>query len=171
MNTRIGLSSAVALAAAVLSAPLALAANTTHADAFMKKAIQGNLAEIKEGQLAERKGATAALRRYGSVLVHDHSLANQKAMTAASSMGLTPPAEPNAKQQAEYQHLASLSGKAFDTTFVKSEIKDHEKTIAKYRKEAKAPNSPAATYASTSLPVLDKHLRLAEALEHNKPRG
>jgi hypothetical protein len=95
MNIRIGLLSAAALTAAVMSAPLALAANTTPPDAFMKKAIQGNLAEIK----------------------------------------------------------------------------GHEKTIAKYSKEAKASNSPAATYASTSLPVLHKHLRLAQALEHNEPRG
>lgn len=173
MNTRIGLVSAAAMAAAMLSAPLALAAGSapTHSDAFMKKAIQGNLAEIKEGRLAERKGATAGVRRFGAVLVRDHSKANQKAMAAASSMGVTPPAEPNSKQTMAYDRLASLSGRRFDQAFVKAEVKDHKKDIAKYRKQAKAPNSPASTYASTSLPVLHKHLRMAEALERHSPRG
>jgi len=167
MKTQAGL--VAALAAAVLSAPLALA-GPTHADAFMKKAIQGNLAEIKEGQLAERKGASEGVRHLGQVLVRDHSKANQKAMAAASAMGVTPPAEPNAKQQSEYQHLASLSGKQFDKAFAKAQVKGHKKVIAEYRKEAKTPNSPASTYASTSLAVLHKHLRLAEALER-KPAG
>jgi putative membrane protein len=172
MNTRIGLVSAAAIAVAVLSAPLALAAGaTTHSDAFVKKAIQGNLAEIKEGRLAQRKGATAAVRRFGSVLVRDHSKANQKAIAAASSMGVTPPAEPNSSQTMQYEHLAALSGRRFDEAFVKAEVKDHEKDIAKYRREAQAPNSPASTYASRSLPVLRKHLRIAEALERHSPRG
>jgi putative membrane protein len=171
MNTRISLASALAMAAALLSAPLALAAAPSHADAFIKKAVQGNLAEIKMGQLAERKGATAAVRHLGAVLVQDHSEANQKAMAAASSMGVTPPAEPNSKEVRMYRHLAGLSGRRFDQAFVKAQVKDHEKDIAKYRKEAKAPTGPAATYASMSLPVLHKHLRMAEALEHHSPRG
>lgn len=173
MNTRIGLVSAAAMVAAMLWAPLALAAGAApaHSDAFVKKAIQGNLAEIKDGQLAQRKGATAGVRRFGAVLVRDHSKANQKAMTAASSMGVTPPAEPDSKQTRAYAQLAALSGRQFDEAFVKSEVKDHEKDIAKYRKAAKAPNSPASTYASTSLPVLHKHLRMAEALERQSPRG
>ncbi|HVC29643.1 MAG TPA: DUF4142 domain-containing protein [Steroidobacteraceae bacterium] len=172
MNTQTGFLSAAALAAAIFAMPLALAAGAkvTRADAFMKKAIQGNLAEIKEGQLAQRKGVSAGVRRFGEVLAHDHSMANQQAMTAASSMGVTPPAEPNSKQQSMYRHLAALSGRRFDKAFVKAEVKDHKKDIAEYKKEARATNSPASNYASTSLPVLHKHLRLAEALKR-KPRG
>jgi putative membrane protein len=173
MNTRIGLVSAAAMAVAVLSAPLALAAGATasHSDAFIEKAIQGNLAEIKEGRLAQRKGATTGVRRFGEVLVRDHSKADRKAMAAASSMGVTPPAQPSSSQTMQYEHLAALSGRRFDEAFVKAEVKDHEQDLAKYRREAKAPNSPASTYASTSLPVLRKHLRMAEALERQSPRG
>jgi putative membrane protein len=168
MKAHHGFLAAAALGAAILSAPLALGAGKPpHADAFMKKAIQGNIAEIKEGELAERKGATEGVRHFGEVLVHDHSQANQKAMAAASSMGVTPPAEPNAKQQMEYQHLASLSGKEFDQAFVKSQVKGHQKDIAEYQKEASAPNSPASSYASASLPVLHKHLRIAESLQRS----
>ena len=169
MKTRVGVLSAAAMAA-VLVAPLALAANTTKADAFMKKAIAGNLAEIKVGQLAQEKGATEGVRHFGTVLEQDHSQANQQAMTAASSMGVTPPAEPTSKEQAEYQHLASLSGDKFDKAFVKEMVKDHKKDIAQYKKEAKMTNSPASSYAQQSLPVLHKHLQLAESLERH-PSG
>jgi putative membrane protein len=168
MKTRVGILSAAAMAA-ILAAPLALAGNTK-ADAFMQKAIAGNLAEIKVGQLAQQKGATEGVRHFGSVLEEDHSKANQQAMTAASSMGLTPPAEPSPKQQAEYQHLASLSGSEFDKAFVKAMVKDHKKDIAEYKKESKGTNSPAASYAQQILPDLHKHLQLAESLER-KPSG
>ena len=168
MKTLVGFVSAAALAS-ILAAPLALAADTK-ADAFMQKAIEGNLAEIKVGQLAQQKGASEGVRHFGAVLEQDHSTANSQAMTAASSMGVTPPAEPSAKEQAVYQRLASLSGSKFDKAFVKVMVKDHRKDIAEFKKEAKAGNSPAASYAAASLPTLQKHLRMAESLERH-PSG
>lgn len=169
MKTQIGILAAAALTAAILSAPLALAANT-RADAFMKKAIAGNLAEIKVGELAQQKGASKGVRDFGSVLEQDHSMANDQAMTAASSMGVMPPAQPSRKEQADYQRLAALSGSRFDKAFVKAMVKDHKKDIAEYEKEAKAGSGPAASYAQASLPTLRKHLQLAESLER-RPGG
>lgn len=171
MKTQIGMLSAATLAAALLSAPLALAAHVhTKADAFMQKAIAGNLAEIKVGELAQQKGASEGVRHFGTVLKQDHSAANNQAMTAASSMGVTPPAQPSPAEQAEYQRLAALSGSKFDQAFVKAMVKDHRKDIAEYEKEAKASNGPAASYAQASLPTLRKHLQLAQSLER-RPRG
>lgn len=157
---------AAAAAAAILASPLALAAKTK-ADAFMLKAIQGNLSEIKVGQLAQQKGASEGVRHFGAVLEQDHSKANQQAMTAASSMGVTPPAEPSPKEQRIYRHLASLSGSKFDKAFAKAMVKDHKKDIAEFEKEAKTSNSPASSYAQAVLPDLKKHLRLAESLERH----
>jgi putative membrane protein len=168
MKTLVGFVSAAALAS-MLATPLALAADTK-ADAFIQKAIEGNLAEIKVGQLAQQKGATDGVRHFGTVLEQDHSTANQQAMAAASSMGVTPPSEPSPKDQATYQHLASLSGKEFDKAFVKAMVKDHKKDIREFKKEAKASNSPASSYAQTALPTLRKHLQLAESLERH-PSG
>jgi putative membrane protein len=168
MKTVVGFVSAAALGA-MLASPLALAANTK-ADAFMKKAIEGNLSEIKVGQLAQQKGASEGVRHFGTVLEQDHSMANQQAMTAASAMGVTPPSQPSPQEQAAYQHLASLSGSQFDKAFVKAMVKDHKKDIAEFKKEAKASNSPAANYAQQVLPDLQKHLRLAESLERH-PSG
>jgi putative membrane protein len=165
MKTLVGFFSAAALGS-MLAAPLALAADTKPT-AFMQKAIEGNLAEIKVGQLAQQKGASDGVRRFGTVLEQDHSTANQQAMTAASSMGVTPPAAPSRKEQAEYRHLASLSGSKFDQAFVKAMVKDHKKDIAEYEKEAKTSNSQASSYAQQILPNLQKHLQLAESLERH----
>jgi putative membrane protein len=169
MKIRLATIAAAGLATAIVSSPLAFAADTK-ADAFMQKAIEGNLAEIKVGQLAQQKGASDGVRHFGSVLEQDHSAANQQAMTAASSLGMTPPSEPSPKEQAVYQHLAALSGSQFDKAFVKAMVKDHKKDSREFKKEARASNSPAASYARTSLPTLQKHLQIAESLERH-PSG
>jgi putative membrane protein len=165
MKTLAGFVSTTALAL-TLASPLALAGNTK-ADAFMQKAIEGNLAEIKVGQLAQQKGATRSVRQFGTTLEQDHSMANQQAMAAASSMGVTPPSMAGPKAQAQYRHLAALSGKKFDKAFIREMVEDHKKDIAQFKKEAKASNSPAASYAQASLPTLQKHLRIAESLERH----
>lgn len=150
---------------ALLSASPLMAADS-RADTFMKKAVAGNLAEIKVGQLAQQKGGTGAVRDFGAILERDHSKANQQAMAAASSIDVTPPGEPGAKEQAEYQRLASLSSGDFDRAFLQEMVKDHKKDIAAYRKEAMSKGGPAQQYAKASLPTLEKHLRMAESLEH-----
>jgi putative membrane protein len=65
----------------------------------------------------------------------------------------------------EYLHLAALSGRSFDRAFVKDMIRDHEKDIADFLKEAKAGSGEAAAYAKASLPTLEKHLHLAASLQ------
>lgn len=77
MNTPIGILPAALAAAAVLAAPLALGANTKP-DAFMQKAIEGNLAEIKVGQLARPYQRLASLsgksfdKAFLEAMVKDH---------------------------------------------------------------------------------------------------
>lgn len=77
MNTPIGILPAALAAAAVLAAPLALGANTKP-DAFMQKAIEGNLAEIKVGQLARTYQRLASLsgksfdKAFLEAMVKDH---------------------------------------------------------------------------------------------------
>jgi putative membrane protein len=70
---------------------------------FLKKAIEGNYAEVQMGQLAQQKGQSDDVKKFGQMLSDDHSGANQKAIDAAKSMGVTPPDGPNAKQKAEWK--------------------------------------------------------------------
>jgi putative membrane protein len=152
-----------ATVAVLVPAPPAIAAPTP-GEAFIQQAIEGNLAEIREGEIARHKGTTPGIRRFGRILEHDHAMANQKAMAVAAGMGVAPPSMPSSKDQRTAARLERLSGKRFDRTFVKLEVKDHKRTIAKYRKAERGATGPAANYARQSLPVLEKHLHIAETL-------
>jgi len=135
---------------------------------FIKDAIEGNLAEVQMGKLAQDKGQSDGVKSFGQMLVTDHSDANQKATAIANQIGVTPPTEPNAKQKAMYDKMSKLSGDAFDRAFAKAMVQDHKQDIGKFQQEAKKQNDPVAEFASQTLPTLQKHLQAAESLTNNK---
>jgi putative membrane protein len=155
------------LAALVLSNGGASAADKA-SQKFMTEAMQGNLAEIQVGKLAQQKGQTEGVRSFGSMLVSDHSAANEKAMSVAQSIGVSPPSEPSKKQKAVYDRLSKLSGESFDHEFAKAMVEDHKNDIREFEKEAKKKNDPAAEFANETLPTLRKHLEMAQSLASGK---
>jgi putative membrane protein len=155
------------LAAAILPALVTTSlafAQDEQAKSFLTEAIEGNLAEVQMGQLAQKLATTTSIRAYGQMLEQDHTVANQKARAAASAMQIKPPTQPNSKQKADYERLSELIGIAFDEHFADHIVMDHKEDIQKYEKAA-AMNDPAGTYAKEALPTLRKHLQNAESLK------
>lgn len=130
---------------------------------FLTEAIQGNLAEVQMGQLAQKNGASDGVKQYGQMLAKDHGDANAKATAAASSLSVTAPTEPSKKQKADYDKMAKMNGAQFDREFAKHMVADHQKDIKEYQK-ASAKNDAAGNYAKETLPTLQKHLQAAQAL-------
>jgi putative membrane protein len=149
--------------AALLAFASASFAQDTASQKFLKEAIEGNLAEVQMGQLAQKNGSNDGVRSFGQVLEKDHSEANQQATAAASSLGVTPPTAPNSKQKAAYERMSKLSGANFDREFVKHMVEDHKKDIKDYDKASKQGDA-AGTYAKEALPTLRTHLDTAQSL-------
>jgi putative membrane protein len=136
---------------------------------FLKEAIEGNLAEVQMGQLAEKNGKSDGVRSFGQMLQKDHSEASQKATAAANQMSMSPPTEPNSKQKAMYEKMSKLSGDSFHRAFAKEMVTDHKKDIKEYEKEAKKKDT-AGAYAKETLPTLQKHLETAQSLSGGDER-
>jgi putative membrane protein len=135
---------------------------------FLAEAIQVDLAEVNMGKLAQQKGQSDDVKQYGQMLQQDHGAHLQKAQQMAQQLGVTPPNNPNAKQQATYAKLEKLSGAAFDREFKQAMGKDHREDIAKYKKEARS-KGPLAEFAQKTVPTLEKHLQHAQALGQRGP--
>jgi len=132
--------------------------------AFMKEAIQGDLAEVQMGQLAQEKGQSQEVKQFGKMLQQDHGQHLQQAQQMAQRIGVTPPTDPNAKQKAMHDKLSKMSGAQFDKAFAQDMVKDHKEDIAKYQKEAKS-KGPLAEFAQQTVPVLQKHLKTAQSFQ------
>ena len=160
-NAFLGAGLATAL---VCAAPAAWAQNAA-GQGFLKKAMEGNLAEVQMGKLAQEKGASDEVRSFGKQLEQDHAAANDKAAAVAKDMGMTPPTEPNKQQKAMYDRLAKLSGDKFDRAFARAMVADHKNDIREFQQEAKKTSEKPAGYAKGELPTLQKHLQMAQSLE------
>jgi len=154
----------IALAAALLAAMPALAQSKVSQE-FIKKAIEGNLSEMRMGKLAQQKGASEEIRAYGRELEQDHAAANGKAVPLAQQLGVTAPTEPSKKLREAYNRISRFSGTKFDREFARYMVKDHKEDIAEYQREAKRNNDRLAGYVNETLPALRKHLERAQALE------
>jgi putative membrane protein len=155
------------LTAAVLPAFLMIGlafAQDQEAKSFLTEAIEGNLAEVQIGQLAQKLSTSQDIRAFGQMLEQDHTVANQKARAAANAMQIRPPTQPNSKQKADYDRLSQLIGIEFDEQFADHMVMDHKEDIQKYEKAA-AMNNPAGNYAKEALPTLRKHEQTAESLK------
>ena len=117
---------------------------------FIKAAIEGDIAEVDIGKLAQEKGESDAVKQFGAMLVKDH--------------GAPPPTGSSFSSKATYTKLKLLSGASFDRSFAKSMVKDHEEDIKEYKKESSKTDA-AGQLAKETLPVLQKHLQTAQSLE------
>jgi putative membrane protein len=141
--------------------------STTASQVFVKEAIQGDLAEIQIGRLAQRKGASDGVKQFGQTLESDHTAGLQKAKSLAASLGMMAPSAPNAKQKSTYNQLSRLSGRRFDRQLAKRMVKDHEKDVQAFRLKRRK-IGPAAEFARQTLPTLEAHLKQAKSLSGYK---
>jgi len=131
---------------------------------FIREAIEGNYAEVEMGKLAQQKGSSEGVKSFGATLVTDHGNANQKAMDVAKKIGVTPPTGPNEKQKADHDKLAKMSGREFDKSFAEAMVQDHKEDISEYEKASRLP-APVGEFAKEGLPILQRHLQIAEDLQ------
>lgn len=150
----------VALVAALAAGPVLAAPG----EVFLKKAIAGDISEVRLGALAERKGASPGVRDFGKMLQSDHAAARDQASSLARSMDVTPPADMSREARQEYRKLDHLSGADFDREFVRYMVSDHKKDIADFEKQANSGDSKTAGLARQTLPTLRHHLETAEGL-------
>lgn len=157
----------IAGAAVLLAAMNVSAADSRSAD-FIKESIEGNLFEIKIGELAKSKGASESVRNYGAMLAKDHGTASIKSIAAAKSLGVTPPVGPSATQQGLLEAMGRLEGEKFDEQFIKTMVDDHLRDVARYDTQSKYGQDAAAKYAAATLPTLREHLKAAQGLENER---
>jgi putative membrane protein len=135
---------------------------------FAKKAAQGGMAEVKLGQLAQEKGTSDTVKKFGQRMVEDHTKAGDELKRAAAQDNITLPDTISAKDKATYDELSKLSGAAFDRAYARDMVKDHEEDIADFNKEANGgKNAAIKDFATQTLPTLQDHLKEAKEMRQN----
>ena len=146
-------------------ATTALAEMPASGDAFLQKAAQGNITEIQAGELAQNKATTDAVKRFGAMMVEQHTTARDKVEALAKRKNVQIPAAPSQEQKATLDKLQAAEGPRFDQTYVAEMVKSHERTLAMLKSEISSGRDPdTKALAQEILPTVQSHLREAYRL-------
>jgi putative membrane protein len=138
---------------------------TSHDRDFVMDAAMGSLMEVELGRMATHQGASDAVKQFGQRMVDDHSKANQELTSLASSKGITLPTELDEKHRVHVTKMSSMTGADFDREYVKMMVSDHRKDVSDFEKEStRGTDADLKAFAGKTLPTLQEHLRMAEAL-------
>ena len=129
-------------------------------ESFFNLASQANLAEVAAGKLAETKGG-AKVKSLGKQMVADHTTAQNELVALAKKENKTIPMSPDAEHKQALADLNKLSGKAFDSAYMATQLADHKTAVALFSEESVNGSDPGAkAFATKYLPKLKMHLQM-----------
>lgn len=133
--------------------------------AFVDFAAQTDMTEAHLGQAAQEQASAQAVKDYGQMLNTDHTKDYSMLSTAAASAGVQVPKGLDAKHDAMVKPMDKLKGAAFDHKFAHEMVAGHTAAIADFNRYAQeGQNAALKAYATSALPVLQKHLDQAKTL-------
>jgi putative membrane protein len=141
--------------------------------AFVRQAAEGGMTEVAKGRIAAQKGSHEDVKRFGQRMVDDHTKANDELKSIAGGKNITLPGEtPKPPMQAAIAKLEKLDGAAFDRAYVDDQIRDHDKTIALFEREAKSgKDAELKAFAAKTLPTLKEHRTMVQELKTKLAKG
>jgi putative membrane protein len=132
---------------------------------FVTQVAIGNNAEIQAGQLAATKATNAGVKSFGQMMATEHTQAQADLKTVAGAQGFNVSDTVDAEHVALMARLNSLSGIAFDTAYMNSQVKDHQKTLTIFQSETSSgANKNIRNYANQYLPHIQMHLQMADSI-------
>ena len=136
---------------------------------FVTKAASGGMLEVQLGQLAQQNAKSQRVKDFGSMMVTDHSKANDELKSLAASNNVTIPTALLPEHQQHMDMMSKMKGADFDKHYMDMMLNDHKTDIGEFQKEANsATNDAFKGFAAKTLPVLQKHLDSAQAINGKK---
>jgi putative membrane protein len=128
---------------------------------FLKVAMERQMAEVLIGELAARRAATSAMKKFAGQMVRDYARLNSELKRIAAFKGIRFPARLNSEDQASYDFLMTLTGAAFDQSYADRTMVRRGAALAEFQDEAANGAHPEIKrFAQQTLAIVEEHLRL-----------
>lgn len=134
---------------------------------YLVAAAETDLAEIEIGKLAIAKGTDPEVKKFGQMLIDDHTKAAAAMKPVAEKRNISLPTSITEKGKEHYDDLNDeKAGKDFDSKFADMMVKGHEDAISKMEKASEKANDPEIrAWAGNMVPTLKGHLEHAKMLQ------
>jgi putative membrane protein len=137
--------------------------------AFVKKALEGNMAEVQMGQLALQKSSDDQVKQFAQRMVDDHGKMLDQLKPVAEQMGVKVPAGPSKGQMKSMDKMKALSGDAFDQAYIKDMVKDHKTDDSEFKQEAQSTQNPQLKQmVMQSDQIIESHLQQIQQIAQSK---
>jgi len=133
---------------------------------FIQKVANANEFEIQSSQLALDKSKNDAIRRFAQRMIDDHTKIGDELKATLQQANLPQPsAQLSEQDRALLTKLKIERQAAFDRNYVADQVKGHMQAVHLVGLYAKDGTNPVLKeLAAKTLPMLQEHLKLAEAL-------
>lgn len=129
----------------------------------------GGMTEVELSKVAQEKATTDRLKNYASMMVTDHTAANDKLKQIAAAKNITLPANLSDASQKKLDELNKKTGKDFDKAYIDDMLDGHKKTVEKLQKgSTDLKDSDLKNFASTTLPTVQMHQDSIKAIAGKK---
>jgi putative membrane protein len=140
-------------------------ATTTSPEDFVEEAAQGGMAEVEMGKLASTKAKDPEVKKFGQMMVADHTKANNELKALAQTKKWTLPTDMGTHKDT-HADLSKLSGDEFDRAYVDQMVEDHDADVELFEEQANSSTDPELkAFAAKTLPTLRKHLETIKAIQ------
>ena len=132
-------------------------------DAFLDTAAIGGMVEVELGKLALQQSADAAVKKFARQMVTDHGKANAELKAIGQKLKVLLPEGNLPEVRAHVEALKKYSGKEFDVHYMDMMVKDHVKTLERFR-SVNSLSPEIKDFAAKTLPVLEQHHQMAKEI-------
>jgi len=132
---------------------------------FVEDASSNGMMEVALGNYAAQNASSQRVRDFGSMLVTDHTKANNELRSMAMSNSITVLTTMKPADQEHVDMLMKKRGTSFDKEYITMMADGHKKTIDKFKNASSNLNEDSyKAFATMTLPVLQKHHDSAVAI-------
>ena len=134
-------------------------------NSFVRKALQGGLAEVQFGQLALQKSSNDDVKQFAQRMVNDHTKLGDEMKQIAQQLKVKVPDSPSGKDKSAINKLQALNGDDFDKAYIKDMVKAHQQDEKDFKTEANNTANPAIKQvASQGVQVIGEHLQMIQQI-------
>jgi putative membrane protein len=132
---------------------------------FVRKAMQGSMAEVQLGQLTLEKSNNEQVKQFAQRMIDDHTKLNDQMKPVAQQVGVSAPDQVSKKDKQTMAKLQGLSGTAYDQAYIKDMVKDHKQDLSDFQMEASSgQDQTVKDAANQGSQIIAQHLQLAQQL-------
>ena len=132
---------------------------------FVKKAIQGSIAEVQLGELTLQKSNNDQVKQFARKMIDDHTKMNEQMKPVAQELRVEIPTEISKKDKSLMSKMQALSGAAYDQAYIKDMVKDHKEDLSEFHMEVSNGRDVGVKNAALQASkTLSEHLQMAQQL-------